>query len=561
MLVCAAALDYTPPEISIASGRRTTRTGASRAMGGSMTIREHWFVRWREELVAGVSSGFLLALSFPPFPTRFLAALALVPVIRYYMVKPRPGLKRAIGLGFILGISFFAPLLFWIIELIPAAGATMPWIMGPALALLVGYLSCYTALFTVALSFCSTRFGARGMLAVPALWSLAEYARSHGELAFSWGNIANAIAIHPPAIQGVSVYGPFGLSFVLVLLNLCVAWALFGRGQRVRVPAAAALVAIVAGHLLWGAHEIDRFDETKTAINGPDAVAVMQPDIDLGLKFDPAYRDTVFMQMEKYAAIAAEHGAGLIIFPETAAPVSFKASPQYLGLLEAIARGDRIDILTGYVDHTIIDNAWIAHNAAALISKEGKLAGNYHKMNLLPFGEKLPWSQYIPALARIDFGQANFVPGKKQTIFESAEGKFGVLICFESTFAGFTRRYVRDGADFLVNITNDGWFGNNQGPVQHAEMAILRSVENRVTLFRSAYTGVSMIVDPVGRVTRRLGLFTEGMIYGSAERATGETFYTRHGEAVYFAMALAFLLAAIAPLPPGRRSRRAEVGS
>ena len=196
-----------------------------------MTIRENWFARWRDELAAGVSSGFLLALSFPPFPTRFLAAVALVPLLRYYLVKPRPGLRRAIGLGFILGVSFFAPLLFWISELIPESGVTMPWIMAPALALLVAYLSCYTALFTLALSFCASRFGARGVVAAPALWSLVEYARSHGELAFSWGILANALAIHPAAIQGVSVYGPFGLSFVLALLNLCAARALFGRAE------------------------------------------------------------------------------------------------------------------------------------------------------------------------------------------------------------------------------------------------------------------------------------------------------------------------------------------
>ena len=145
-----------------------------------MTIRENWFARWRDELAAGVSSGFLLALSFPPFPTRFLAAVALVPLLRYYLVKPRPGLRRAIGLGFILGVSFFAPLLFWISELIPESGVTMPWIMAPALALLVAYLSCYTALFTLALSFCASRFGARGVVAAPALWSLVEYARSRG---------------------------------------------------------------------------------------------------------------------------------------------------------------------------------------------------------------------------------------------------------------------------------------------------------------------------------------------------------------------------------------------
>ncbi len=345
----------------------------------------------------------------------------------------------------------------------------------------------------------------------------------------------------------MSVYGPFALTFVLVLANVCVAWALFRRGLRPRVLAAAALAVLAAGHLFFGAHEIDRYDNEKKALNGADAVAVMQPNVDLGKKFEPAYRDTIFMQFEKYAALASAHGAGLIMFPETAAPVSFKATPAYLELLEMMARGDGIDILTGYVDHTVSGQKWIAHNAAALISKNGMLTGNYHKVNLLPFGEKLPLSQYFPALMKIDFGQANFIPGTKQTIFDSSVGKFGVLICFESTFAGYTRRYVQSGADFLVNITNDGWFGNNQGPVQHAEMAILRAVENRVTLFRGAYTGVSMVVDPVGRVQQRLGLFEEGMIFGSAERAEGLTFYTKHGDAIYFALAFVSLLLAAVP--------------
>jgi apolipoprotein N-acyltransferase len=273
-------------------------------------------------------------------------------------------------------------------------------------------------------------------------------------------------------------------------------------------------------------------------LNGENGVAVNQPNVNLGLKFERSYRDSIFMQMERYCGVASAHGAELIIFPETAAPVSFKATPEYLAWLETMARSGPIDILTGYVDHTVKDNEWLAHNAAALISKNGALTGNYHKVNLLPFGEKMPWSQYFPVLSKLDFGQANFIAGKEQTIFHSTVGKFGVLICFESSFSDFTRRYVQNGADFLVNITNDGWFGDNQGPIQHAEMAILRAVENRVTLFRAGYTGVSMVVDPVGRIEARLGPFEEGMIYGSAFRSPHETFYTRHGYAVYFALVI-----------------------
>jgi apolipoprotein N-acyltransferase len=515
--------------------------------------RSNWIAQWSGELFAGVSSGALLALCFPPFPTRYLAAVALVPLFRYYIRAGRPAWKRSLALGFILGAVFFTALLFWITELIPESGATMPWLMGPALALLVAYLSCYTALFTVVLSFAANRLGAAALFAAPALWSLVEFVRSHGELGFSWGVLANALAIHPLAIQGVSFYGPFGLSLVLVALNACAAWALFARGRRGRLWAILAFVVIAGGHLAWGRYEIAHFDRTGVRPDGAARVAVMQPNIDLGLKFEPSFRDSIFTQMETYSVRAARDGAHLIIFPETAAPVSFKVTPHYLGLLESIARGNAIDILTGYVDHTVRDSAWIAHNAAALISKEGALAGNYHKVNLLPFGEKMPWSQYFPALQKLDFGQANFIAGKEQTIFDSSAGRFGVLICFEATFTDFTRRYVRGGADFLVNITNDGWFGDNQGPIQHAEMAILRSVENRVTLFRAAYTGVSMVVDPVGRVRARLGTFKEGMIFGSAVRSPGTAFYTRHGSAVFFAMALANLAIVCAALIMRRR--------
>jgi apolipoprotein N-acyltransferase len=257
--------------------------------------------------------------------------------------------------------------------------------------------------------------------------------------------------------------------------------------------------------------------------------------------------------MDEFIVQAAAQGARLIIFPETAAPVSFKATPQYLGLLELMARTATIDILTGYVDHTGTNAEWQAHNAAALIRNDGILTGNYHKVNLLPFGERMPFSQHFPFLSKADFGQANFIAGTKQTLFNSSVGKFGVLICFESTFSEFTRRYVRDGADFLVNITNDGWFGNGRGPVQHAEMAILRSVENRVTLFRAAYTGISMVVDPVGRVKERLGLFAEGMVFGAAERAAEPTIYTRYGYAIYFAMAFANLAIVSIPLFLKRR--------
>lgn len=520
--------------------------------------RVAWIDRWGEEILAGMASGFLLALSFPPFPTRILVVVALVPVLRYYLVKfparagfskrrgesargswaeGGPGwVRRSLVLGLAFGVAFFTTLLFWILNLIPESGVTMHWILFPALVLLVLYLSCYTMLFSLSLAGAVVWLGGGAIFAAPAFWTLAELARSHGELAFSWGALADALAIHPVAIQGASVYGPCGLSFVISLLNVLVTAAVFGGSWRRRVWALVAFIAVAGGHLAWGEREIERFDRNNAERGGPKDVALAQPNIDLGLKWEEAYRDSVFIQMISFTETAAREGAKLVIFPETAAPVSFKASPRYLEWLERTAADARIDILTGFVDHTLVGNDWKAHNAAALIDRWGGLEGVYHKVNLLPFGEKMPWSQHLPILSRPNFGQANFIPGKEQTLFDSSVGTFGVLICFESTFSLFTRRYVQGGADFLVNITNDGWFGSSRGPVQHAEMAILRAVENRVTLFRAAYTGVSMVVDPVGRVQQRLGVFREGMIYGPVERAAKRPLYTRFGYGIYWIM-------------------------
>ncbi|MCK4237201.1 MAG: apolipoprotein N-acyltransferase, partial [Candidatus Krumholzibacteria bacterium] len=228
------------------------------------------------------------------------------------------------------------------------------------------------------------------------------------------------------------------------------------------------------------------------------------------------------------------------------APVSMSNAPRYREWLKAISRKFDVDLVMGYIDHTFTDRGWVSYNSAGLFDNEGRHTAQYNKVNLLPFGERIPFSQYITALGRLNFGQANFEAGRLQPLFHSRAGRFGVLICFESAFSFYSRQYVLEGARFLVNITNDGWFGSRRGPIQHAELAILRAVENRVTLLRSANTGISMIVDPVGRVCRRIDLDKEGIILGQIHPAGKLSFYCRHGHMTFFIMALISL--AVVPL-------------
>ncbi|HUV36246.1 MAG TPA: apolipoprotein N-acyltransferase [Patescibacteria group bacterium] len=501
------------------------------------------FIRtYGSELLAGALGGLLLALSFPPFPTRYLALIALVPVFRYFIITAgrsvdRP-LRRAFVLGYTLGFACFLTMLYWISNLIPASSARMPWLMIPATVLLVLYLSCYTALFSIAQSFLQVRFGTASLFAAPALWSLLELARSRGELGFSWGILSNTLVRFPIAVQGVSFYGPFGLSLIIVLVNLLVSFALFGASGRRRAAALAAIAVVAGGHLAWGALEIARFDRALSERPERGTVAIVQPNLDLAIKWNPAYRDTIFREIEELAIRGGASGADLVVFPETAAPMAFSHQYSYVRWLKRIARDNNIDLFTGFIDFSRDNDVWQSHNAAGLFDSEGQVTGIYIKVNLLPFGERIPFSQYIPVLGTLDFGQANFKPGTVQTIFRSRVGTFGALICFESTFADYTRRYIQRGADFLVNITNDGWFGSEVGPRQHAETAILRAVENRVTLLRAANTGISMVVDPVGRVSHRIELGRQGILLTPVYPKGDLTIFCRYGHLAFFGMVL-----------------------
>jgi apolipoprotein N-acyltransferase len=517
---------------------------------GYVLKRRSLLRRWRDEALAGLSGGLLLALAFPPFPTRFLAVLALVPLLGYFIIKSddrdwRTGscYKRGFVASYLFGIGFFTALLYWVSNLIPASSARMPWLMIPALVLLVLYLSCYTGVFGLVLAVIVRRFGRTALFVAPALWSLLELSRSRGELGFPWGVLSSSLAIHPSAIQGLALYGPFGMSLVLVLVNLLFAFALFGRSGKGRVSALVFAAAIVIVNILWGIGEISRYDRFASLEGRGPRIAVVQPNLDLAIKWDPAYKDTIFTEIETLTARYGEAGAKLVVFPETAAPISIRFSPRYLQRLMCTTMQIETDLLIGFIDHRPTGEGWVTYNAAGLFDERGRLAAQYNKMNLLPFGERIPFSQYLPLLSKLDFGQANFKPGEIPTIFDSGAGTFGVLICFESTFADFSRRYVQDGADMLLNITNDGWFGSEVGPKQHAESAILRAVENRVTVLRAANTGISMIIDPAGRVRHRIELDRSGALEDQLFASAGPTIFTQFGHLPYFIMVLANLAA------------------
>ncbi len=517
----------------------------------------NFLFNWRREITAGTLSGVLLAFSFPPYPFRFFSLLALVPLFWFFITAVKSEglndrfLKRGFAVSFIAGVAFFGILLYWVANVIPASKVTVRWVLGPGVSLLVIYLAMYPGLFGLALSFLIKRYGLKALVSAPALWALSELLRSNGELAFSWGSISGSMAVYPLAIQGLSVYGPYGLSFFIVVANLLLALALFADSGKKRIWALIGFCLLITSHGVFGFMKVEEYDERTAAFGEKNDIAVVQPNVGLDVKWKPEYKARIFDQIDKLTSSSSAKGARLVIFPETSAPVALNRSAGYRRWLERIATESKVELLVGYIDHERENNSWRSYNAAGLFNPRGELEDEYHKVNLLPFGEKIPFSGYFPSLENIEFGQANFKPGRERVLFDSIAGKFGVLICFESTFAGFTRGYVKDGADFLVNITNDGWFGSERGPIQHSETAIVRAVENGVFVLRAANTGVSMQIDPVGRVNKRRSLNTGGIIECGIIPCAKKTLYTRWGNAMF--NVLVILSLAVVLIFPGRK--------
>jgi apolipoprotein N-acyltransferase len=251
--------------------------------------------------------------------------------------------------------------------------------------------------------------------------------------------------------------------------------------------------------------------------------------------------------------------AALVIWPETAVPLYVKHTGDYMDTVEAFARQAGSHILTGFPDYERTGQGLRYYNSAMLISPEGEIEGEYRKIHLVPFGEMIPFEERIPLLRNINFGEGDFSPGTSHEIFQVDSTRFAVAICFESIYPDLVRQFVRRGARFIVNITNDEWFGPSAGPYQHAQMAVMRCVEGRVALARCANTGLSMLVDPYGRIEASTELFRRQILVGDLPISEPGTFYIRWGYIVDFMLLLSpaglALLSYLRRPRPGRSGR------
>ncbi|BBO92290.1 apolipoprotein N-acyltransferase [Desulfosarcina ovata] len=487
--------------------------------------------------LAGLS-GILLTAAFPKIGISLLAWFALVPLLAALRgLTPTAAFRT----GMLAGLAHYLTLLYWVVFTMRVYGYLPWWQCVSLLVLLAAYLALFPGIFAMALVRCCHK-PVHLILLAPVFWVALEYARTFLLTGFPWSLVGYSQFNRLPIIQIADMFGVYGISFLVLLVNAAIyLLLLFAAGkawngvvlERRQVVRAAALALVLIGlSVLYGRHRIAAMDAAM-AVAPSTRVAVIQGNIDQAVKWDPAFQIRTTKKYLDLTRSAVARQPDLVVWPETATPFYFKASPKLTGMVTDAVRQSGVPLLVGSpsVQRGTAGRPEY-YNSAYLVAPDGSVAGRYDKVHLVPFGEYVPLKGLLSFVGKMVAQVGDFSAGEKgRTLAWGPDHpKIGVQICFEIIFPGLCRSLVKNNAGLLVNLTNDAWFGRSSATYQHFSMAALRAVENRRSLVRAANTGISGVVDPVGRVVRRTDLFADAVIVDDVLVLSEKSFYTRMGD-------------------------------
>jgi apolipoprotein N-acyltransferase len=481
----------------------------------------------KRDFLLSLLSAILLVLLFPKYNLEPLAWFALVPLL--YALDGK-SLLQGFVLGFITGFLSFIGIIYWIVFAMHTYG-NVPFMLSILiLLLLVGYLSLFVGTFAFLSRFLLQWFGPHVIMLTPFLWVSLEYLRSFLLTGFPWANLGHSQYLNLPFIQIADITGVYGLSFVILLVNVTFHWILHQWSRKIfPIREVVITLLIFLGFLIYGYVRMSTLDR-KMSSQTPLDIGLVQGNIDQSIKWDESFQRKTLDIYENLSFKVAERKPDLIIWPETATPFFFQAAKEYQPFILDIPKKTDAFLLFGTPSFKLERGKVNHYNSAYLVSPSGDISGRYDKIHLVPFGEYVPLSDLLFFIGSLGEGIGNFKSGKEFTLLSLPQGKFGVLICFEIIFPELSRRFVKNGADFLVTITNDAWFGTSSAPYQHLSIATFRAIENRVFIARAANTGISAFIDPKGRIVQQGRLFEEEAMNGTIRLMKERTFYTQYGD-------------------------------
>ncbi|MBI3252299.1 MAG: apolipoprotein N-acyltransferase [Candidatus Omnitrophica bacterium] len=499
-----------------------------------------------------------------------LAFFAFVPY--FFSLGNRPPLG-VFTHSFLFGSLFYIFLGYWLTHVSVLGFALMTLY----LALYFGVFGHYAAGFlNPSVEFAGALFpkNMKSVFFTASVWALLEYLRGWLIGGIPWALLAYTQWKNIPFIQIADLVGPYGVSFFVMAVNVLVFKILKALLAKTRAAAAlpeeAAYSRRYVSRLFWvlaglifalGAYGWanlslrDSFDRKDPDRKSVLRVSVVQGNIPQDQKWNAQIKDIIFEKYKRLTFMSAVEKSDLIVWPETSFPGYLEDEPVMAAELRSVIRQSQTWVLVGAPTLGDLDRGLKFFNSAILYNPVGEEVRRYSKLHLVPFGEYVPFEPLFGFIRHfVEIGR--FSPGAERTIFQISSRyrknkvtvKFGALICYEDIFPGLVRGFCRDGADFLVNITNDAWFGKTAAPYQHAQASVFRAVENRVNVVRATNTGLSCFISPEGRILATVNdkgseIFVTGHQGHDLALKKDRTFYTRFGDVFLLVPALLAFLA------------------
>jgi apolipoprotein N-acyltransferase len=525
-------------------------SGSLRSIAAAIILSWGW-KRAAIALIAGAASVLAMA-PFNAWPILFLTFPVVVWLIDGAGAGGMRGIPAAAMAGWWFGLGYFVPGLYWIGYAFLVDAPTFAWLLPFAILGLPAFLALFTA-FGFALARLIWTSDASRVVALAASLTIAEWLRGHMLSGFPWNAFGYALTEPLALAQTASLIGLWGLTFLVVAIFASPA-VLIDRDARRRprwIAPAMALLLLVA----MGAYGAVRLALQPTRLLADTKLRIMQPNLPQDARFNYSAKAEV---MRKYLALSDRatgpqstglRDTNILIWPESAFPFFLTREADAMAqIAELLPKGTVL--ITGAVRAPELppgERITRAYNSIYVIDHDGGVLSVYDKLHLVPFGEYLPFQDVMEKLGFVQLTKVSggFIPGLRRKPMEvPGAPRMLPLICYEAVFPGaIASREERPG--WMINLTNDGWFGISTGPYQHLQQARLRAIEQGLPLVRAANTGISAVIDPMGRIVARLGLGIEGVLDSTLPAAIVPTVYARLGDmpaAVIVAAAMLVLI-------------------
>jgi apolipoprotein N-acyltransferase len=522
-------LQRSPAGPDAASGALSRLAGRTRGLAG-----------WRR-VALSLLLGALATLAMPPVqfvPALFISFTGLVWQVEGAHGTRWHAARRAFAIGWWFGVAHFATGLYWISHALLVDAAKFGWLIPFVILGLSAGLAVFPGLAAMVLRLANTR-GITGVLVLAVAWGAGEWVRGHVFTGFPWNLTGTAWTGLESMMQPAALFGLYGLSMLTVLVAAAPAsLAGVARGARRWAPAALAGVLLA---VWWAAGMIRLLGAPGDVVPGV-RLRLVQPDIPQSLKWDPALRERHVLHTIQLTRQPGYDKVTHVIWPEAAVPFPLSNDAALRQAIATVVPPNGL-LMTGAPRIAGEGRSFQVWNSLYALDGSGAIVGLFDKFHLVPLGEYVPLRGILP-LEKITHGMGDFSAGPgPRTVPLPGLPPVSPLICYEVIFPG---EVVEPGrrAGWLLNVTNDAWFGISSGPYQHFATARFRAVEEGLPLARAANNGISAVVDPYGRVIARLGLGEMGVLDADLPQALEPPLFARIGN--FAAAALGMVLLALA---------------